>query len=106
MFAAFTLGWVSYLDESMSTWINKYTCTGFVLCPRKPWPFGNEYHTIADALSGIVCDLEIDEGKDLSQEMHPELDEMGTTIGLLVCLIKRLWRTGKIVVLDSGFCVL
>ncbi len=31
---------------------------------------------------------------------------MGTTIGLLVCLTKKLWHTGKIVVLDSGFCIL
>ncbi len=105
-FAAFTPGWVSFLDEYMSTWINKYTCTGFVFCPRKPWPFGNKYHTIADAFSGILYDLKIVEGKDLPQEMHPEFDEMGTTIGVLVCLTKRLCCTGKIVVLDSGFCVL
>ena len=91
MFAAFTLGWVSCLDESMSTWINKYTCPGFIFCPRKPWPFGNEYHTIADALSGILYDLEIVKGKDQPQEMHPEFDEMGTTIGLLVRLTKKLW---------------
>ena len=42
----FTPSWVSWLDESMSTWTNKYSCPGWMFVPRKPWPFGNEYHTV------------------------------------------------------------
>ena len=34
------------LDESMSTWTNMHTCPGFMFVPQKPWPFGNEYHTV------------------------------------------------------------
>jgi hypothetical protein len=36
--------WISCLDESTSTWANKYTCPGYMFVPRKPWPFGTEYH--------------------------------------------------------------
>ncbi len=104
MFATFTLEGVSCIDESMSTWINKYTFPSFVSCSMKQWPFGNKYHTIADALSGILYDLKIVKGKDLPHKMRPEFDEMGTTISLLVCLTKRLWHTDKIVLLDSGLC--
>ncbi len=43
---------------------------------------------------------------DQPQEMHPEFVELGTTIGFLVCLIKKLWCTGKIVVIESEFCIL
>jgi hypothetical protein len=34
------------LDKSMSIWHNQWTCPGWVFCPRKPHPFGNEYHTV------------------------------------------------------------
>ncbi len=40
-------GWISCLDELMNSWLNKF-CPGFMVCPPKPWPFGNEYHSIAD----------------------------------------------------------
>jgi hypothetical protein len=32
----------------MNSWLNKF-CPGFMICPRKPWPFGNEYHSIVDS---------------------------------------------------------
>ncbi len=35
--------------------------------------------------------------------MHPKFDEMGTTVGLVICLAKKLLHTGKIVGLDSSF---
>ena len=46
----FLISWFVCLDESMPMWVNKFTCVGFVFCPRKPWPFGNEWHTIACSL--------------------------------------------------------
>ena len=64
MVAQFTPSWVSCLDESMSTWMNKYTCPGWIFMPMKPWPFGNEYHTVCCSLSGILWQLELVEGKD------------------------------------------
>ena len=47
----FTPSWVSCLDESMSTWTNKYSCPGWMFVPRKLWPFGNEYHMVCCSLS-------------------------------------------------------
>jgi hypothetical protein len=47
----YTPSWLSCLDESMNTWLNKY-CPGFMVVPRKPHPEGNEYHTIADGDKG------------------------------------------------------
>ena len=108
MSLVFTPSYISCLDESMSFWSSKYTCPGFMFVPRKPWPFGNEYHTICCALSGVMYQLEIVEGKDRPREMgKPEYESMGgPTIGLLLRLTKCIWGTGRIIVLDSEFCVL
>ena len=65
MKANFVPGWVNCLDESMSVWTNMYTCPGFMFVPHKPWPFGNEWHTICCCLCGVMFDLlELVEGKD------------------------------------------
>ena len=64
MVEQFTPSWVSCLDESMSAWMNKFTCPGWMFVPRKPWPFGNEHHTACCSLSGILWQLELVEGKD------------------------------------------
>lgn len=50
----FQAGWITVLDESMPKWVNKYTCPGFMVVPRKPWPLGNEYHIIVDCQSDIM----------------------------------------------------
>ena len=57
--------WLSCLDESMNSWMDKY-CPSFMCVPRKPHPFGNEYHKICDGDKGrpILWRLEIVEGKD------------------------------------------
>ena len=44
----YTPGWISCIDKSMIDWLNKY-CPGWMCVPRKPHPFGNEYHTICDS---------------------------------------------------------
>jgi len=59
----FLSSWISCLDESMSKWVNKYTCLGFMVIPRKPWPFGNEYHTICCSESGVIFAMELVEGE-------------------------------------------
>ena len=64
----FEAGWATCLDESMSPWTNKYTCPGFVWIPRKPWPYGNEYHTICCCTSGILFAQELVEGRDRPKE--------------------------------------
>ena len=52
--------------------------------------------------------VELVEGKDHPPENGtPEYEDRGgKTVGLLLRMSKLLWRTGKVVVLDSGFCVL
>ena len=57
-------GYVNCLDESMSVWTNQLTCPGFMFIPRKPWPFGNEYHLVCCCLSGIMWGIDLVEGKD------------------------------------------
>ena len=103
----FVPGWISCLDESMSYWTNIYTCPGFMCVPRKPWPFGNEWHSICCGLSGVMYAIELVEGKSQPRELPaPEFEHLGgKTVGLLVRLTRAIWNTGKVVVLDSGFCV-
>lgn len=99
--------WVSCLDESISIWLSKFTCPGWVFCPRKPHPFGNEYHTICDTLTNIMYGIELVEGKvSPPQRDKPIHDDKGPTVGLLMRLCSTLYNTGKVVILDSGFCVL
>ena len=104
----FSSCWAICLDESMSIWHNRWTCPGWVFCPRKPHPFGNEYHTACCAKSGILFSIEIVEGKDAPQEGRTSDfdDRGGKTTGLLLRMLRGYFGTGKYVILDSGFCVL
>ena len=77
----FNSGWIVCLDESMSPWTRQWTCPGFVFCPRKPHPKGNEYHTIADGISGIMFGLEMVEGKDEPVELAEKKN--------IKCLVKQ-----------------
>ena len=98
--------WINCIDESMSKWINEYMCPGFMYIPRKPWKFGNEYHDAGCADSDIICALDLREGKEQPQNLGPkEFDNIGKTTGILLQLTKPVWSTGKVFVLDSGFCV-
>ena len=99
--------WVSCVDESMSIWISKWTCPGFMFIPRKPHPIGNEYHSAYCGQSEIMFAVELMEGKDAPKEA-PKKDfaNAGITAGLLLRLYEELFSAGKIVILDSDFCVL
>ncbi len=104
----FRSGYINCLDESISIWHNRYTCPGSVWCPRKPHPFGNEYHTICCGLTGIMFGIDLVEGKDRPVELSANDDPngRGKTVELLARMCAPLTQTGKIVTLDSGFCVL
>ena len=107
MASIFSSSWVICLDESMSIWHNKFTCPGWIYCPRKPHPYGNEYHTACCGKSHILFSLELVEGKDHPSQLQTEFDNLGgKTVGLLLRMLKSYFATGKYVVLDSGFCVL
>ena len=82
-------------------------CPGWIMVPRKPHLFGNEYHTIVCGLSRILFGLELVEGEDEPDENPSEPNNQhGKTVGLLLFMCESLYHTGKVVVLDSGFCVL
>ena len=106
MMEQFTPSWINCLDESMSTWINKYSCPGWMFVPQKPWPFGNEYHTVRCSLSGILWQMELVEGKDSPLEINPIFNNQGKTVGLLLHVLEPIFGKCMVVILDSGFCVL
>ena len=102
----FSPRYISCLDKSMMKWVNKYTCPGFMFVPHNPQPFVKEWHTIACSDSGILFCVKLVEGKDVPAECLPKkYSEKGKTVSLMLHLTKMLHGTGKIVVLDSGFCV-
>ena len=89
--------------------MNKFMRPGFFLCPRKPYPNGNAYHTICCGESGIMYGWEIVEGRDHPIPMgRPEFETSPNmkTVGVMLRLTRALWSTGKAVITDSGFCVL
>ena len=106
MIEQFTPSWVSCLDEPMSTWMNKYSCPGSMFVPRKPWPFGNEYHTVCCSLSGIPWQMELIKGKDSPSEIITKYNNQGKTVGLLLHVLEPILTRGDVVILDSGFCML
>ncbi|KAL7467273.1 hypothetical protein ACHAXS_007534 [Conticribra weissflogii] len=106
--------WISCLNESMNSWMDKF-CPGFMCVPRKPHPFGNEYHSIADGDQGraIMWRVEIVEGKDRPKLAsgawaYPcEFETAGEskTAALMLRMTKPIHGKGKVVTMDSGFCV-
>ena len=91
----------------MSVWFNRWTCPGWMFVPRKPHPFGNEYHTLCDGMWGVLYHLELVEGKHrLSELPQPKFSEFGKTVGLVLRCCSSLFTTGKCVIMDSGFFVL
>ena len=101
----FKCGWVTCLDESMSSWLSRWTCPGWMFVPRKPRPFGNEYHTICCGISGVMFAVQLCEGKDRPKEL-PSPPQNEKTSRLLVEMCRSIYGSGKVVVLDSGFCVM
>ena len=86
--------------------------------PHKPHPFGNEYHSITDGvmekgLEGktIMWKVKLQEGKDRpknpdeSWAFPSEFPGYSKTATLMLEMTKPIHHTGKIVSMDSGFCV-
>ena len=52
----------SYLvcvDESMLKWLTRWTIPFWMFVSRKPNPFGQEYHDLADGLTKIIFSIEL-----------------------------------------------
>ena len=108
MASIFLASWVICLDESMSIWNSIWTFPGWILCPRKPHIFGNEWYTACCALSGILFVVDLVEGKTHHcQDVPLEFEDLGgKTVGLLLRMAKSYFATGMYVILDSGLYVL
>jgi len=90
----------------MSKWVAQYTCPMFMVVPRKPWPFRNEYHTIACGESEIISGVDLVKGKDVPSQLAPkEFSEHGKTVGTMLQLSKPIFGTLSVLIMDSGFCV-
>ncbi len=86
MAAIFIPARVLCLDESVSIWHSMFTCPGWVFCPRKPHPFGNEYHSMYCGISGVMMMIELVEGKDRPCELSdPKFDDQLFLILDFVC---------------------
>ena len=111
--------WLSCLDKSMKSWLNKY-CSGFMNVPQKPHPNGNEYHSIANGDDGqpVIWRIKIREGKDQPKDVSGKwafpskfegTNAKGrpyTNTSTLMCeMTEPIHGTGKVVSMDSGFCV-
>ena len=81
----FVPGWLNCLDESMSSWSNRYTCPGWLFVPQKPHPFGNEYRTVCCGTCGILWNLKLVEGNSAPVLAPPKnfLEKRKTTLLLL-----------------------
>ena len=108
MTSVFLSSWAICLDESMYIWYSRWTCPGWIICPQKPHPFGNECHTACCALSGILFIVELAEGNAHPRQAGTlEFEDIGRkTVGLLLSMMKSYFPTGMYVIIDSGFCVL
>ena len=74
---------------------------------RKPHPDVNEYHTSTNGLCGILFGMDIVEGEDKPKGRRKDkYHEYGNTGCLLLRLCILLFMTGKVVILERGFCVL
>ncbi len=85
--------WLNCLDESMCTWLSKY-CPAFMCVPRKPHPFGNEYHLIANGDDGklIMWRVKIVEGKDRPKQANGQCMFSRRSFPGLVRRRRRCWR--------------
>ena len=104
----FIPSWISRLDESMSVWMNKFTCIGFVFCPRKPHTNSNKYHTICCGEIVIMYVWDIVEGRYHTIKMgRPEFETIPNMmmVVLIIFPTRYLWRTGKSVIMETGFFI-
>ena len=89
--------------------MNKFTCPIFVFCPCNPHRKSNTHHIIYWGESAIVYGWNIVYGRDNPIPMgRPDFEKNPNTktVGIMIWPMIALWSTGKVVVMDSGLCVL
>eukprot|EP00965_Chrysotila_dentata_P155460 5136073-Pleurochrysis_carterae.AAC.1 len=70
--------WLLIVDESMVKWVGR-NMPGLMVVPRKPTPMGLELHTVCCAVSGILVNFEMYEGKERmeAKQFVGEVNEFG-----------------------------
>jgi hypothetical protein len=77
------------------------------VCSKEASSHGNEYHSVCCGISGIMYSIDFVEGKDCPKELLPKkYDEKGRTSDLLLRLTESIAHSDRVVIMDSGFCVL
>lgn len=66
---AFRLSRVTYVDQSISAFTNKWKHPGLMSALRKPYPTGNECYSAASSLLSMMQTIEMCEGNDHSLEL-------------------------------------
>ena len=107
MHSVFGPSWITCLDKSMVVYTNEHF-PSWVNVNRKPHPFGNEYHTIACAVSHILFRAKLVETKkDRPKEgPHSEAEfakDVGKKLSLCLQMTRGIWGSQRVVLLDSGF---
>ena len=80
--------------------------------PQKPHLFGNEDHTIPDGDQGkpIMWGAKVQDGKDKPMDRNnpcyrTQFECYSTTAKLMLEMTKPLSNLGKVVAMNSGFCI-
>lgn len=99
-------GYKLTVDESMFAWYGKGDRQGgmpkVIKIRRKPKGIGCEAKTVADALSGIMVGLELNEGKEAMAEKRWHA-EHGATTATTLRLTEPWFGSGRVVAGDSWF---
>ena len=101
MAEAYIPGWVIVVDESMAKWLGK-GMPGLMVVPRKPTPKGRESHTTACGVTGVIIFYEMYEGKDKMKDKE-FVKEAGKNPAKALRCTKNWFRSGRVVIVDSGF---
>ena len=99
----FNPSWDNFLDKIIMDWYNNFY-PEFMFVVQKPYPFGNERHTICCGINSILCKAHIFEGKERLAQLGPKLhSQLVRKVGLVIWMFKTLFSMVKYVVMDSGF---
>jgi hypothetical protein len=100
MRASFEASWLVVVDESMVKWTSRRTLPNWVFVPRKPTPAGQEWHTLACALTKII--ISMDPVESTSTRRHDSIGKMAGTV-LRLTEDAGLHGCPRVLVGDSAF---
>ena len=85
----FTPSWVSCLDESMSTWTNKYSCPGWMFVPKNCGPLAMSTTQCVAHCQGFCGRWSLWKERIL----HPQIQQSGENSWIVAsCLGAHIWK--------------